>query len=119
MPELRLEILYPASAEADVCAALVEAHPYEEPAFDLYPLANVEVGRSAGLVGRLTDDPEERLAAAGVAPVFRRTGASGERVAVFTGPAGPARADVVIAAAGEPDLLAPTLEAWALERVEA
>lgn len=117
VPELRLETVYPASREADVVEALVAAHPYEEPAFDLYPLANVEPGRRTGLVGRLAGDPQELLARAGVAPVFRRTAARGERVALFTGPAGPCRADLVLAPAGEPDLLAPTLEAWALERV--
>jgi hypothetical protein len=37
--ELRLETVYPANREADVVAALRRAHPYEEPAFDLYPLA--------------------------------------------------------------------------------
>lgn len=115
--ELRLEIVYPASREAEVVEALLAAHPYEEPAFDLYPLANVEPGRRAGLVGRLAADPERRLAELGVAPVFRRTAARGERVAVFTGAAGLCRADVVIASAGEPDLLAPMLEAWALELV--
>jgi hypothetical protein len=38
--ELRLETVYPAGREADVVRALREAHPYEEPAFDLYPLAD-------------------------------------------------------------------------------
>ena len=38
VPELRLETVYPADREADVVRALREAHPYEEPAFDLYPL---------------------------------------------------------------------------------
>jgi hypothetical protein len=116
-PELRLETVYPAGLETEVVAALVEAHPYEEPAFDLYPRANVEPGLTAGVVGRLTRDPLERLASLGVEPVFRRTAAAGERVAVFTGSPRPVRADVVIAPAGEPDLLAPTLEAWAMERV--
>ncbi len=37
--ELRLETVYPAEHEADVVRALRAAHPYEEPAFDLYPLA--------------------------------------------------------------------------------
>ncbi len=37
--ELRLETVYPVEREAEVVAALREAHPYEEPAFDLYPLA--------------------------------------------------------------------------------
>ena len=36
--ELRLETVYPVEREADVVRALREAHPYEEPAFDLYDL---------------------------------------------------------------------------------
>jgi hypothetical protein len=39
VPEFRLETVYLAEREAEVVAALREAHPYEEPAFDLYPLA--------------------------------------------------------------------------------
>jgi hypothetical protein len=38
VPELRLETVYPAEREEDVVRALRDAHPYEEPAFDLYPL---------------------------------------------------------------------------------
>jgi hypothetical protein len=37
--ELRLETVYPAEREVEVVQALRRAHPYEEPAFDLYPLA--------------------------------------------------------------------------------
>jgi hypothetical protein len=36
--ELRLETVYPEEREAEVVAALRAAHPYEEPAFDLYAL---------------------------------------------------------------------------------
>jgi hypothetical protein len=38
VPELRLETVYPAEREDDVVRALRSAHPYEEPAFDLYLL---------------------------------------------------------------------------------
>ena len=38
-PELRLETVYPVEREEEVVHALRAAHPYEEPAFDLYPLA--------------------------------------------------------------------------------
>ncbi len=38
--ELRLETVYPADREAEVVRALRGAHPYEEPAFDLYELAD-------------------------------------------------------------------------------
>ena len=37
--ELRFETVYPPEREAEVVRALRDAHPYEEPAFDLYPLA--------------------------------------------------------------------------------
>ena len=30
--------VYPAGREAEIVRALRDAHPYEEPAFDLYPL---------------------------------------------------------------------------------
>jgi hypothetical protein len=36
--ELRLETVYPAELHGDVIAALRRAHPYEEPAFDVYDL---------------------------------------------------------------------------------
>ncbi len=38
VPELRLETIYPDEAHASVVAALRSAHPYEEPAFDVYAL---------------------------------------------------------------------------------
>jgi hypothetical protein len=41
VPELRLEIVFPDAAQAAVVAALRAAHPYEEPAFDVYRLVDV------------------------------------------------------------------------------
>jgi hypothetical protein len=38
VPELRLETVYPADRHDEVIAALRSAHPYEEPAFDMYEL---------------------------------------------------------------------------------
>ena len=38
VPELRLETVFPAARQDEVIAALRRAHPYEEPAFDVYPL---------------------------------------------------------------------------------
>jgi hypothetical protein len=38
-PELRVETVVAAERADAVIAALVEAHPYEEVAYDLYPLA--------------------------------------------------------------------------------
>jgi ribonuclease HI len=56
-PELRLEAVYPPWAEDDVVAALVRAHPYEEPAFDLLPLRNVAARRGRGRVGTRAGSP--------------------------------------------------------------
>ena len=38
VPELRLETVFPEERTDEVVAALRAAHPYEEPAFDVYPL---------------------------------------------------------------------------------
>jgi hypothetical protein len=38
VPELRLETVLPEDRQDEVIAALRRAHPYEEPAFDVYPL---------------------------------------------------------------------------------
>jgi hypothetical protein len=38
VPELRLETVFPADRQDEVVAALRRAHPYEEPAFDIYSL---------------------------------------------------------------------------------
>ena len=39
-PEYRVETVVPAERARDIVAALIAAHPYEEVAFDLYPLAD-------------------------------------------------------------------------------
>jgi hypothetical protein len=38
VPEQRLETVFPEERLEEVVAALRRAHPYEEPAFDVYPL---------------------------------------------------------------------------------
>jgi hypothetical protein len=40
VPELRLETVFPAERQDEVVAALRGAHPYEEPAFDVYELVS-------------------------------------------------------------------------------
>jgi len=46
--EVRLEMTVPADLEARVVAALVAAHPYQEPAYDIYPRTG-----NHGLLGRV------------------------------------------------------------------
>ena len=38
LSELRLETVFPEERQAEVVEALRQAHPYEEPAFDIYAL---------------------------------------------------------------------------------
>lgn len=51
--EYRLEMLCAGSCLAPVIAAMVEKHPYEEVAYDVYELANTPVVHGYGRVGRL------------------------------------------------------------------
>ena len=40
VPELRVETVVPAERIGEAVAALSRSHPYEEPAYDIYPLAD-------------------------------------------------------------------------------
>lgn len=51
--EVRWETVVPSGKVAAVVQAFIAAHPYEEPAFDLYPLEDVRVRSGQGRVGRL------------------------------------------------------------------
>lgn len=51
--EIRMEMILPASDRSAVIGALLEAHPYEEPAYDLYRLALEGEPRGLGLIGSL------------------------------------------------------------------
>ena len=53
--EQRLEILLPTHQENAVVAAMTQAHPYEIPAYDLYPLNNANQTVGAGAVGDLAE----------------------------------------------------------------
>lgn len=58
-PEIRIETILPAHRKAAVVRAMLSAHPYEEPAFDLYPLVNEWQGAGFGAVGQLPDSEDE------------------------------------------------------------
>lgn len=51
--EVRVETLVRRTARAQVVRALVEAHPYETPAYDVVPLADLPSSRGLGRVGDL------------------------------------------------------------------
>lgn len=59
-PEIRIETILPAFRKERVVKALVAAHPYEEPAYDLYPLRNSWNQVGSGVVGELPEPEDER-----------------------------------------------------------
>jgi len=51
--ELRLETIVPAGKLEGVLAAMKKAHPYEEPAFDIFKLHNPQPRQGLGRIGKL------------------------------------------------------------------
>ena len=83
--ETKIEIVFPAYMEAQVVKALVDAHPYEEVAYDIFTMANIHKGIGAGIVGYLPEAVEEktflsRLAAAFGLTVIRHTTFTGRPI---------------------------------------
>ncbi|NDF98089.1 MAG: Nif3-like dinuclear metal center hexameric protein [Chitinophagia bacterium] len=59
--ENRLEVIFPGSLQAALLEALRKAHPYEEVAYDLVPLANAHQELGSGLVGELAAPVDEAV----------------------------------------------------------
>ena len=51
--ETKIEIVYPAYLELQIVKALVDSHPYEEVAYDIFTMENVHYGIGAGIIGEL------------------------------------------------------------------
>ncbi|WP_455591632.1 Nif3-like dinuclear metal center hexameric protein [Bacteroides sp.] len=58
--EVRIETILPEYKKAEAVKALLTAHPYEEPAYDIYPLQNTWAQAGAGVIGELKE-PESEL----------------------------------------------------------
>ncbi|MBP1047485.1 Nif3-like dinuclear metal center hexameric protein [Enterococcus sp. BWM-S5] len=54
--EAKIEVIFPETLERQVISAMLAAHPYEEPAFDLYTIDNLKKDYGLGRVGEL-DSP--------------------------------------------------------------
>lgn len=84
--EVRLEVVVPRTQLAGVTAAIRRSHPYEEPAFDFYPLEGLSDGKTGqGRVGRFArmvtlGALAKRLATKTGAPGAMRIGRAGERL---------------------------------------
>ncbi len=55
--EVRIETVLPAYMKDRAVSAILKSHPYEEPAYDIYPLKNSWDSVGTGIIGEL---PEER-----------------------------------------------------------
>lgn len=58
--ETRIEIIYPLYKESQIISAMLDAHPYEEVAYDIYPLSNEIKSIGAGMTGEL-EIPENAI----------------------------------------------------------
>jgi len=57
--EIRIETVFPKSRENKIIDALLNAHPYEEVAYDIYPLDNEYVKAGMGVTGELPKSVDE------------------------------------------------------------
>lgn len=58
-PEVRIETVLPVFKKSHVLRTLLAVHPYEEPAYDFYPLDNNWDQVGAGIVGELPEEVDE------------------------------------------------------------
>lgn len=58
-PETRIEVVVPKAKLSKVISEMISSHPYEEVAYDIYPLLNSFTGAGAGMVGELANPISE------------------------------------------------------------
>lgn len=58
-PETKIEVIFPKHLTGKIVSALIEAHPYEEVAYDLVPLLNKFDGVGSGMIGDLGEPVAE------------------------------------------------------------
>ncbi|KRP09019.1 MAG: NGG1p interacting factor NIF3 [Sphingobacteriales bacterium BACL12 MAG-120802-bin5] len=83
--EVRIEIIFEKWKQAALLQALLEAHPYEEVAYDIYPLLNTSRDIGAGILGTLASPCSEheflqRVKERMKTGVIRHTAGSGKPV---------------------------------------
>jgi putative NIF3 family GTP cyclohydrolase 1 type 2 len=76
--ETRVEVIFHAPIGDSIVAAMLAAHPYEEVAYDVYPLSNAHPGVGSGAVGELESPLSEqeflaKVKGAFAAPMVRHT----------------------------------------------
>ena len=106
--EVRIDTVLPAYLKNKVISALLKAHPYEEPAYDIYPLKNSWDSVGLGVVGDLPAERDELDFLAEVKEKFavgsvRHTSLSGNKVkrVALCGGSGASFADAAISAGAQ------------------
>ncbi len=51
--EIRTEVIFPVHLKKEIINALIKAHPYEEPAYDIIPIINTNKNIGSGMIGEL------------------------------------------------------------------
>lgn len=59
--ETRIETIFPKHIQSRVIEAMLQAHPYEEVAYDIYPLDNEFPLAGTGMIGELAEPVDEHL----------------------------------------------------------
>jgi dinuclear metal center YbgI/SA1388 family protein len=72
--ETKIEIVYPFFLENQVVKALVDNHPYEEVAYDIFTMDNVHFGIGAGVIGELEEPKDEKDFLKFIRETFRAEG---------------------------------------------
>jgi len=57
--EIKIEAIYPVFHERNIISALKKAHPYEEVAYDIFPLANDYTSVGSGMIGILKNEVDD------------------------------------------------------------
>ncbi|MEW6654125.1 MAG: Nif3-like dinuclear metal center hexameric protein, partial [Bacteroidota bacterium] len=60
LSEVRVEVIVDSWNLNKAINAMLKAHPYEEPAFDVYPLKNKNINYGAGAIGELSSEMSEK-----------------------------------------------------------
>jgi len=54
--EIRIETVFPKHLEKKIIKSLIEAHPYEEVAYDIFQIENTQNNFGSGIIGRLPEN---------------------------------------------------------------
>ncbi|MDR2139494.1 MAG: Nif3-like dinuclear metal center hexameric protein [Tannerella sp.] len=80
--EIRIETVLPVFRKSAVTRALLSVHPYEEPAFDFYPLSNTWNTVGSGIIGELSENEDVCNFLARIQTLFK---ADGLKYSAFSG----------------------------------